>query len=241
MPNSPGEEPNVLGYRLSELAGLHAVWDLSRSSDDDAPDENVIELDGESFVISDAQVEIITEAEVPDSAAEVSEENNAIEQSSNNFLSDLQALPGHSGEVRNDGLVKNARNVFQILEENCGRNAIKTGQRKPRARVERACIPSSSMNINARKNIIDLKAEKAAETERKKLLRERKKDEKWTSTKRTRAVKGRSSFLNDGTLSTTISDFSDESTPPTTPEKAKRKKFNRHMPGTMRILSSDSE
>lgn len=196
---------------------------------DDVRGECVWELDGQRYLVSDAHDQLENKAAILNfSVAEIVD------------LPDLQPLAGPSGEMRNARLVKKPANIFQILENSSTRNKIKVGQRKQRARVERACIPSSSMNIRAKKRKLELKAEKAAEIERKKLLRVQKKTEK-SVPKKPRAK----SFIADDDETLSNEQLTDESTAestlPTSPVKSKRSKYVHQKSSRMIIESSDSD
>lgn len=245
-PDLPDEEHQISEIGKGFLEELKAqFWDISRDSDDDenVPADNVIELDGESYTISDAQIEIVNEGVSPQSfVAEALEEDDAIDTRTR-YISPSDSC----NEPKNVRLVEKTESVFQLLENSCIRKTVKIGQRKPRIRVERACIPSSSMNIDAKKKIIALKAKKEAEIKEKKLLREKKREEKLTAKKRSRCAERRNSLvdLRNTPLISTASEISDESTaestPPTTPKKTKRIKINHQKKRILRIMSTDSE
>lgn len=187
--------------------------------------ENEIASDGEEFSIQDADIEFIDEV-------------------ATNRGADVPSQADSSKAPMIVGLTKHLPNVSDILEENLFRKEVHGNQRKHRTRVERACVPSSSKNIDAKKKAIELKAERAAERERKKLLREQKKNERMVP--KQRRVKQSNSLIADvSSDELTSCEFTDESTshstPPSTPERTYRSKFPPGKKCKMVIYSSDSD
>lgn len=226
-------------YPNIKIEHLSSASDAELNNDDDIQDEEMWEMDGQRYHLSEVQVEIINEAE---DTIENDVENIpvSIVTGSSEFIHS-QSVASTSGAFKNEILAEKPLNIFQTLDENRVRE-IKIGQRKQRRKVERACIPSSSMNIHAKKKQIDLKAEKFAEREQKKLLREKKKAEKLTKKKSFEVFDDLIDFNGTPSDSPTFTDESTAcSTPTSTPIKSKRAKINRRKPRNMVIESSDSE
>lgn len=209
--------------------------DESLSGEAQNNEVNVIEMDGIQYSISDVELETIGEIPICVGADEAS-----CDQLVSNGCIEKEAM-------KSDPPVISSTNVFQLLEDVTVHNKIKIGQRKQRKKVERACLPSSSMNITAMKEKIELKKAKQTEIERKKMLRQRKKTEMLLVKKHKR--KPATSFVVAETPSNSPSAFTDESsaqfTPSSSPVKLKRQQSRarrlKHRKRVMRVESSDSQ